>query len=196
MVTDLYRQSASLSIKVYQPDLDGTTHGCLASVNPLAMEYNKPSMTGRVGSSRVEGNNVPLSTHSSQWSRASQSTTTPRSFTARKDQLGKHTPIPLDNTLTSISTEDRYSPLWSPPYTAPPASCGTTSSMWSPPFSPGAIGEERQTSFQRQNFHQPHGRNSTKLRGGPKHGLPNTNKENNVVDVNRIRRGLDVRTTV
>ena len=130
--------------------------------------------------------------------RSSPSNTTPvaRSFTYRKEVGGQHTPTPLNNLLQGYSAPvSLYSPSWSPasnPYTG----YGYPSPLWSP-YSPGAIGQERGSPalpHDRQPNYQQHPKSHGRL--GVRQYPDFASGHHNVVDIDRIRRGEDVRTTV
>ena len=130
---------------------------------------------------------------------------TSRSLTCRKDLGGHHTPSPLAQTFDSFNQSDsQRSPFWSPTYSTG-NSYRIPSSIWSPE-SPGAIGQERgaMLSPRFSNFYpKPLGNGAFEIpqhqrslyKGGRRHNEHSIGTHN-VVDIHRIRIGLDVRTTV
>ena len=132
------------------------------------------------------------------------STPIDRSLTSRKEFGGHHIPSPLNNSFNGFEhSSSQTSPFWSPTY-GYGSSHGIPSSIWSS-NSPGAIGQERgaMLSPSHGSFHQQQlGNGAFNLqqprslyKGGRRHNEHNIGIHN-VVDVNRIRLGIDVRTTV
>ena len=108
----------------------------------------------------------------------------------------EHTPSSLTGYPLGLSTacaEQRST--WSPTCVSYP-NVGVQAPFWTP-FSPGAIGQERGASKPLPYRQEPgisHHSGLSKL-GGRQHDNF-TSGHHNVVDVNRIRDGIDVRTTV
>lgn len=132
------------------------------------------------------------------------STPVGRSLTSRKGFGGHHTPSSLTNSFSSFDHgSSQTSPFWSPTYTSG-SSYGVAASIWSS-NSPGAVGQERGTvpSPSHSSFYQHQLGNSAfqaeqqrSLYRGPRRHNEHSVGTHNVVDVNRIRLGIDVRTTV
>ena len=127
-----------------------------------------------------------------------------RSLTLRKDLGRQHIPSPLDNSFNSYDRgSNRTSPFWSPTY-GNSSNFNVHSSIWSS-SSPGAIGQERGAMLSpsiSSFYQQPLGNGAYDLqqqrslyKGGRRQNEHNIGTHN-VVDVNRIRTGLDVRSTV
>ena len=112
-------------------------------------------------------------------------------FPFRKYPGGLYTP----SSLSSFSHETfDQNPLWSPNYN-PFSDLPQRSPIWSP-FSPGAIGQERHTpllsrAHQERYVQQKRGQAQILRRYND-----NPSGHHNVVDIDRIRQGTDVRTTV
>lgn len=122
-----------------------------------------------------------------------QSDPAAKSFTYRRQDLGgQPPPSPLNTFLQDSRSPGAFrSPTWSPTGNA-----SVDFSLQSPiysPYSPGAIGQERGTplpSNVRHSIYIPQ-------RGHAKvSGRDYASGHHNVVDVDRIRQGIDVRTTV
>lgn len=140
-----------------------------------------------------------------------------RSLSYRRDIAGQQLPSALDNGRFNgyVARSSGSSPQWSPVYSPFPNytlqspnwtaySPGAYSSdsyspgMYNPcGYSPGAIGQERivpQTPQLRAPYYLQQQRGLTKLIGRQNHDY--ASGHHNVVDVDRIRQGTDVRTTV
>ena len=140
-----------------------------------------------------------------------------RSLSYRRDIAGQQLPSALDNCYfntyqtRSSSSSPQWSPLYSPyhDYTLQSPTWAThspelyNSSSYSPSminpggYSPGAIGQERvgpQTPQTRPSQFPQQQRGLPKLGNRQSHDF--TSGHYNVVDVDRIRQGTDVRTTV
>ena len=87
---------------------------------------------------------------------------------------------PISRNLLSYPTSGMQTPTWS--------SFDATSS------NPGAIGQERHTPM--SSFHNPNQYPRSLVRHGGRNVPDHSTGHHNVVDVNRIRKGADVRTTV
>lgn len=118
-----------------------------------------------------------------------------RSFAFHRDLNGHKMPTPLNLQKTNYHGPDsgEISPF--SPFFSPYPEYGLSSPIWSP-YTPGAIGQERGTPmlppyrsayypYQQRLPHKYMGRHSDYPSGS-----------HNVVDVERIRQGLDVRTTI
>ena len=118
-----------------------------------------------------------------------------RSFASHRDFHSHQIPSPLVLQKSSFNAPDSgESSPWSP-YFSPYHEYGMQSPLWSP-YPPGAIGQERATpmlSPYRPGFYPYHQRFHSKLIGRQT-DFPTGH--HNIVDVERIRQGLDVRTTV
>lgn len=134
-----------------------------------------------------------------------ESTPTSRSLTLRKDLGGHHTPSPLTHGFHGSDRSDsQASPFWSPTYSSG-SGYRIPSSIWSS-GSPGAIGQERGATLSPclPSFYQkPLGNGAFDMqqhqrslyKGGRRYNEHSIGTHN-VVDIHRIRIGLDVRTTV
>ena len=196
-----------LNTKRHEPDLQDTSRQSPKRIGPLIIgeedigidtALQKMSLTSSCTTTRQE------IMRSASFPSFLESTPMHRSLTLRKDLSGQHTPSPLDNSLNGCDrSSNRSSPFWSPTYGSG-SGFGIPSSIWSS-GSPGAIGQEREAilSPSLSGFYQhPLGNGAFDLqqqrslyKGGRRHNEHNIGSHN-VVDVNRIRVGLDVRTTV
>lgn len=213
-------QTITLDIKPYTSHATMTGHMSEKHFGPLIVghddlnlerSFKQMSIQGQGESPSLEDKLMPLS--SSKLAVFGDLSPVGRSLTARKAFVGKHRPSPLGKSLANVNgniMDTHLSPFWSPSYnTAPSASMNA--SVWSPPFSPGAIGQERgallplsastnsfltNSSGCSPNSHafSSNANNYGKSRGRRYH--ENGQINHNVVDVERIRNGLDVRTTV
>ena len=113
------------------------------------------------------------------------------SYTDRKESLGIHTPSPLIGLGHGQSVmPSLYSPS---SWTSSANAYGVPSPMWSP-YSPGAIGQERNPSTpSQQDFYA---QQRQMIRANERQPADFANAGHNIVDIDRIRAGLDVRTTV
>ncbi len=140
-----------------------------------------------------------------------------RSLSYRRDIAGQQLPSALDGGRFNgfIAQSSGSSPQWSPIYSPYPdftlqspswtaySPGAYTSGSYSPGiyppcgYSPGAIGQERvvpQTPQPRTPYYLQQQRDLTKVAGRQNHDY--ASGHHNVVDVDRIRQGTDVRTTV
>ena len=118
-----------------------------------------------------------------------------RSFASHRDFHSHQMPSPLVLQKSSLNAPDSgESSPWSP-YFSPYHEHGIQSPLWSP-YPPGAIGQERAIPMMspcRPGFYPYYHRFPSKLMGRQTE-FPSGH--HNIVDVERIRQGLDVRTTV
>lgn len=134
-----------------------------------------------------------------------------RSIAYGRDLEGQKLPSPLDECPPNFAVRNSASkPQWSPTYTqfldygpqspiwpAYSPSAYSSGSYSSSLYSPGAIGQERGApllSQHRPGYYPQQQRGIGKLGGRPTHDY--ASGHHNVVDVERIRQGTDVRTTV
>ena len=119
-----------------------------------------------------------------------------RSFASHRDFHSNQMPSPLELQKTSFNGPDSSeSPPWSPYFSPYPEYGLQSPPLWSP-YPPGAIGQERGTpmvSPYRSGYYPYSQRFPSKFMGRQS-DYPSGH--HNVVDVERIRQGLDVRTTV
>ncbi len=111
-------------------------------------------------------------------------------FPFRKYPSGLYTP----SSLSSLSHGTfNQSPGWSPSYN-PFSEFPQQSPLWSP-FSPGAIGQERGTPLLTRTHHEPYAQQKRGQGQMLRRYNDNPSGHHNVVDIDRIRQGTDVRTT-
>ena len=185
-----------MSIAHYEPDLAALTRRLSKSPGPLiigqetSLERDLASMSpfDRLDTYGPEPSSSSL--HSQRPFSASAN------LTYRKDLNEQHTP-----TSHQIYNQDymggisNHSPLWSPNYSRF-LNSGPQSPIW-PSFNPGAIGQERGTPtllHQRQGYYPQQTRALGKIGARQSHDY--ASGHHNIVDIDRIRQGIDVRTTV
>lgn len=179
-----------MSVARYEPDLEGPSskrHG------PLIIRQKDAGPAATFKNMDYPEVSALSSVYSITYSGLPQSGRAPNSLTYRRQDLGgQHAPSPLNTFYQdSPSRGTLQSPIWSP--------MGNGSidfSLQSPlysPYSPGAIGQERGTplsSNPRPGYYNPQRANAKAS------GRDYASGHHNVVDVDRIRQGIDVRTTV
>lgn len=118
-----------------------------------------------------------------------------RSFAFHRDFNTHQMPTPLNLQKTNFNGPDSGETSPFSPFFSPYPEYGMQSPLWSP-YTPGAIGQERSASVlspYRPGYYSSHQRVPHKYMG--RHSdFPSGH--HNVVDVERIRQGLDVRTTI
>ena len=124
------------------------------------------------------------------------STPASRPLPQRSNASGQPTPPTLDSyTLGFPSGVSYHNSTWSPTY-MPYSNLGLQSPVWTS-SSPGAIGQERGALTMPSHGQGPQGqRQSGQTRLGGRQYHDNPSGHHNVVDVGRVRDGIDVRTTV
>ena len=118
-----------------------------------------------------------------------------RSFAYHRELNGTQMPSPLDLQKSSYSgPESAETSPWSP-FFSPYVDYGLQSPLWSP-YTPGAIGQERGASMLSpySGVHPYQQRGPGKYLARSPHDY--SSGHHNIVDIERIRQGLDVRTTV
>ena len=193
-----------LSLKRYEPDLDITSPHSSKRAGPLIIGEDETGLTDALQSMSLNGSCTNARKdiiRSVSFPSFMGSTPTGRSLTSRKDVVGHHTPSSLTNSFSSLDySSGQTSPFWSPNL---PDYCGPPS-IWSS-NSPGAVGQERGavSSPSHNTFYQHHLGNGTcdpeqqrSLHKGTRRHTEHNIGTHNVVDVSRIRFGIDVRTTV
>lgn len=188
----------TLSIASYRPDLVGQTQRPSKSPGPLIIGQ-ETSLESEMASmnpfDRLETYG-PETSSSSSFSQHPYPTPGSRPLACRKDFDQQHTP--LSHHIYSqgyVGGNPDQSPFWSPHYSNFLHS-GLQSPVWSA-FTPGAIGQERGASpliRQRQAYYPQHNRGQSKIGGRQSHDY--ASGHHNIVDIDRIRKGIDVRTTV
>lgn len=188
----------TLSIAPYQPDLEGPTQRLSKSPGPLIIGQ-ETSLEGDLASmspfDRLDTYG-PETSSSSSYSQHPYSTPASRSLTYRKDFSQQHTASSHHSYSQGFLGEScNQSPFWSPNCSTF-LNSGLHSPIWSA-FNPGAIGQERGTSTHlhpRQGVYPQQCRGQSKIGGRQSHD--SASGHHNIVDIDRIRRGIDVRTTV
>ena len=114
------------------------------------------------------------------------------SITGRKESIGLHTPSPLGGLGQGyVAPAAMYSPSWSSPI----GPYAMSSPLWSP-YSPGAIGQERSSPSPSLRPRDIYPTPRTPSAVAKRQTVDFITANHNVVEVERIRAGLDVRTTV
>lgn len=138
----------------------------------------------------------PETSNSSLCSQYPHSTPASRPLAYRKDINEQHTPFAHHSYGQGyVGGSSDQSPFWSPTYSNF-FNSGAQSPIWSP-FNPGAVGQERGTPtfpHHRQGYHPQQNRGQSKIGGRQPHDY--ASGHHNIVEIDRIRRGIDVRTTV
>lgn len=188
----------TLSIASYQPDLVCQTQCLLKSPGPLIIGQETSLESDLASMSMFDRLDTygPETSSSSSYSPHPYSTPGSRPLACRKDFNEQHTPsshhIYSQSYVGGISDQ---SPFWNSNYSTFLHS-GLQSPIWSA-FTPGAIGQERGTSTvlrQRQEYYPQQNRGQSKIGGRQSHDY--ASGHHNIVDIDRIRKGIDVRTTV
>ena len=188
----------TLSITLYQPDLPIPTQCLPKSPGPLIIGQETGLESDLASMSPFDRLDTygPVSSSSSSYSQHPYSTPASRSHTDGKGFTQQQTPSSHRSYNQGfLGGSSDQSPLWNP-------NCsnflnpGLQSPIWSA-FNPGAIGQERGTPT---HLHQRQGLGTQQNRGQPRIGGRQTHDyasgHHNIVDIDRIRRGIDVRTTV
>ncbi|CAF9939273.1 MAG: hypothetical protein ALECFALPRED_008058 [Alectoria fallacina] len=189
----------TLSIAPYQPDLEGSTERLSKSPGPLIMGQETSLESSLASMSPFDRLNTygPETSSSPSYSQHPYSTPASRPLAFRKD-FGEqqHTPSSHRNYSQGyVGGSSDQSPYWSPNYSTF-LNSGLQSPVWSA-FNPGAIGQERGTptlQHQRQGYCPQQSRGQIKIGGRQSHDY--ASGHHNIVDIDRIREGNDVRTTI
>ena len=178
----------SLNIETYKPDSKALKHTPSRYTGPIIIGQDTPALCqafDRVSLNMHSGPTFPQTTEVANSCPPSYS----NSYTDRKESLGVHTP----SRLVGIS-HGSHGPLspYSPSWNSSAGGYAIPSPIWSP-FSPGTIGQERGLPAVSQDYYvQQRGDTRT----GSRQPVDFASGGHNVVEINRIRAGLDVRTTV
>ena len=188
----------TLTIAPYQPDLGGPTQRFSKSPGPLIIGQETSLETNLASMSPFDRHDTHGLETSSSSSRSQQPCLTPaiRPLAYRKEFNEQHTPSSQHNYSQGyMDGASNQSPYWSPNYSTF-LNSGLQSPIWTA-FNPGAIGQERGTPafvHQRQGYYPQPSRGQSKLGGRQSHEY--ASGHHNIVDIDRIRQGIDVRTTV
>ena len=183
-----------MDIETYGPDNDKANQVAPQLPGPVIIGEENPSITSVFEQMTLNDNSNPNRPFPGP-SRPSmyKPSVFAGSFTHRKENIGQHTPSPLRAPSQGVNVSaSLYSPSWNSPFNA----YGLPSPLWSP-YSPGTIGQERQSPSASQDprelYHQ---QSKTLSRSSSRQMMEFPTANHNVVDAERIRAGLDVRTTV
>lgn len=188
----------TLSIAPYQPDLGGPTQRLSKSPGPLIIGQETGLESDLASMSPFDRLDTygPETPSSSSHSQRPCSTPAGRLLAYRKDFNEQDTPSSHHNYNQGyMAGSFDQNPLWSPNYSTF-LNSGVQSPIWAA-FSPGAIGQERVTPtllHQRQAYYPQQNRTQSKIGGRQSHDY--ASGHHNIVDIDRIRQGIDVRTTV
>ena len=188
----------TLNIAPYQPDLEGPTQHPSKSPGPLIIGQ-ETSLESDLASMRPFGRvdaYGPETSNSSSHSPHPYCTSASRTVAYCKDLNEQQTPSSHHNYKQYYvrgSSDPR--PFWTPNYSNF-LNSGLQSPIWAA-FNPGAIGQERGTPAllqQRQGYYLQQNRAQNKIGGRQSHDY--ASGHHNIVDIDHIRQGIDVRTTV
>ena len=209
-----------LKISRYEPRSDGGSQQLLRDHGPLIIGHENLSLDSSFRSLDLNGRHTSYDPETSKAAFASpynSSSPASRSLSYRRDTLGQQLPLALDDSRFNgyAARTAASSPQWSPVY-SPYADYVVQSPHWaiynpglfspgsySPSVflpngcTPGAIGQERVTPHapqHRQSFY--HQQQKGIAKPGSRQNLDYPSGHHNIVDVDRIRQGTDVRTTV
>ena len=188
----------TLSIAPYQPDLQGSAQELSKSPGPLIIgqETGLESDLASMSPFDCPDTRGPETSSSSSFSQHPNSTQVSRPLAYHKNFNEQHAPSSRDfYSHGYLGANPDRNPFWSPNYSTF-LNSGLQSPIWST-VNPGAIGQERGTPTlldQRQGYYSPQHRGNSKIGGRQTH--ESASGHHNVVDVDRIARGIDVRTTV
>ena len=181
-----------MTIAPHNPDFDAIPQRPLPSpgISKSNQETGFENVFGSMGlnSQRDSGPQTPRTPSYSQ--SQFQNPSSPQ-FPFRKYPNVLYTPSSLSN--FSRGTFDQ-TPSWSPTYN-PFSDFPQQSPVWSP-LSPGAIGQERDTPLSSRSHQERYGQQKRGQGQLIRRYGDNPSGHHNVVDIDRIRQGTDVRTTV
>ena len=181
-----------LNIQPFKPEAGGAYQLSSKESGPLIIGQDDSGLIRAFNHMGLEntGDNCRFGTSGQS---TSQPTQAPGSFTHRKESTGHHTPVRLGGlNQGAYLPATLYSPSWGSSFSG----YGMSSPLWSP-YSPGAIGQERGSplaSLDRSEIY--HHQAKLLSRTNSRQNMDFAAANHNVVDVERIRAGLDVRTTV
>ncbi len=182
----------------YQPDLGGPTQHLSKSPGPLIIGQETSLESDFASMSPYDRLDTygPETSNPSSHLQHPYSTSASRTLAYRKDFNEQNAPSSHDSYKQGyMGRSSNHSPFWSPSYSTF-LNPGLQSPIWTA-FNPGAIGQERGTPtllHQRQGYHPQQNRAQGKIGGRQSHEY--ASGHHNIVDVDRIRQGIDVRTTV
>lgn len=194
----------TLSIHPYKPDLEGTPQAPSKSPGPLVIGQEDAGLGNAFNNMSIDGhrvtNSLGTSISPSYSSHPSFSTPTSRRFTLCDEYGAQQTPSTVSSYSHGFNGQISRqipgpSPSWSTVMSTL-SSSGVRSPLWSP-YTPGAIGQERgtpQIPNARHGSYHPQQGGHAKPGGRSFHEFGSGH--HNVVDVDRISQGTDVRTTV
>ena len=186
----------TLSIAPYQPDLEGPTQHPSKSPGPLIIGQETSLESSFASMSPFDRLDTygPETSSSSSYSQHPYSTPVSGSFAYRKDFSEQHTPSSHHSYSQGyVGGSSDQSPFWSPNYSTL-LNSGLQSPIWS---TFNTIGQEQGTPtllHQRQGYYPQQYRGQNKTGGRQSHDY--ASGHHNIVDIDRICRGMDVRTTV
>ena len=187
----------TLTVTPYQPDLGGPKQRLSKSPGPLIIGQETGLESDLASMSPFDRHDAygPETPSSSLRSQHPCSTSAVRPLVYRKD-FNKHTPLSQHSYSQGyMDGTPNQSPFWSPSHNTF-LNSGLQSPIWAS-FNPGTIGQERGTPtlvHQRQGYNAQPGRAQSKIGGRQSHEY--ASGHHNIVDIDRIRQGIDVRTTV
>lgn len=182
----------------YQPDLQGPAQGLSKSPGPLIIGQETTLESDFASMSLFDRLDMrgPETSSSSPLSPRPYSTRASRPLTYRKD-FNEHHAASSHHIYSEgyVGRSSDQSAFCNPSYSTF-LNPGLQSPIWSA-FNPGAIGQERGTPtflHQRQGYYPQQNRGQNKIGGRQPH--EHASGHHNIVDIGRIAKGIDVRTTV
>ena len=186
----------TLSIAPFQPDLGGPTQRLSKSPGPLIIGQETSLESDLASMSPFDSHDSYRPELSSSSSQHPHSAFASRPLFYCKDFSEQHTPSSQHSYNQGyMDGSFNQSPFCSPNYSTI-SNSGLQSPIWAA-FNPGAIGQERATPtllHQRQGYCSQPNRAQSKVGGRQSHDY--ASGHHNIVDIDRIRQGIDVRTTV
>ena len=187
----------TLSITHYEADVGGEHQPLTRSPGPIIIGQEDSALDKAFSNMSVNGYRQPNGFQYARNSSSYQTNLSARPLGDRKEASVLHTPPAFGSIAAGYGTAavSLSSPTWSPNSDSYNG-YGTSSALWSP-YSPGTIGQERGSAiFPSQRRTLQHQQPRVHVRFSGRHQHEFSAVHHNVVDVDRIQAGLDVRTTV
>ncbi|KAG8532028.1 uncharacterized protein KY384_003664 [Bacidia gigantensis] len=188
-------KTCSVSIGRYEPEVGPKLQTPAKTPGPIIIGQDDSRLDQALSKMTLDSYRESTLLHTPRQS-LYQSNSTEDSFTGRKVAGGQHIPSPLNSLAPSYGGPGpMYSPTWTTSCNTY-AGYGMTSPLWSQ-YSPGAIGQERGSPSLPGDYRNAHPSQPKALTRSSGRQQPDyAPGHHNVVDMDRIRAGLDVRTTI